>query len=444
MTLDCDLLRRYAEFRSEDAFAELVRRHVNLVHSAALRQVNGDAHMAQDVSQSVFTDLARKAAALSRRPSLAGWLFTSTHFAAAKAVRKEKRRQSHEREALAMRDSLEPAGGDLDWEKVRPVLDSVMQRLKAADREVILMRYFENREFPEMSDRLGLSEDAVRKRVERALDRLRLFLCKRGITTGASLAGVLSASAVQTAPAGLAATLTTASLTGALAGAGSTLLFELMAVTKLKLGIASTVAIVGLAVPLVIQHRKQVKLEEDNVSLQLLGGEVTELAAENERLSNLLANAEASLSVAQRQSSELLKLRGEVGLLRRLTNELSKLQVENQQARTAAAKGTTASAGSPGPATVIPIIVMDDAHLTDAVRNLARMAGRDYTLEPMIRGPDGKPMTEPTVSLRWTNLTAEQALNALLEQYGFEIAEDAVEKTARLSKKDLAGQVPDK
>src|ERR1700761_6987132 len=96
MTSDSQLLAAFARTNSEDAFAELVRRHVNLVYSAALRQVNGDAHLAQDVAQTVFADLARKAQSLSRRESLAGWLYTSAHFAAAKAVRGETRRRDRE------------------------------------------------------------------------------------------------------------------------------------------------------------------------------------------------------------------------------------------------------------------------------------------------------------------------------------------------------------
>ncbi|MDQ5980546.1 MAG: hypothetical protein QG602_3523, partial [Verrucomicrobiota bacterium] len=127
MTDDSTLLRRYAENRSEGDFAELVRRHLNLVYSAALRQVNGDAHLAQDVTQLVFTDLARKAAALAHRPVLAGWLFTSTRFAAAKLVRGESRRRSREQEAELMQPS-DPTGA-LDWERVRPVLDEALAEL---------------------------------------------------------------------------------------------------------------------------------------------------------------------------------------------------------------------------------------------------------------------------------------------------------------------------
>src|SRR5271169_2381247 len=132
MTPDNELLRDYAKTRSEDAFAELVGRHVNLVYSAALRQVNGDTHLAQDVAQTVFTDLARKAGSLVRRETLTGWLYTSAHFAAAKIARRENRRR--DREEKFMREPIhEPApdpgcaGGfaeaRADWEKLRPALD---------------------------------------------------------------------------------------------------------------------------------------------------------------------------------------------------------------------------------------------------------------------------------------------------------------------------------
>src|SRR6478609_578213 len=101
---DAQLLQRYAETGCEAAFAELVKRYVDLVHSAALRQVGGDAHLAHDVTQSVFVDLARKARSLSGRTVLAGWLYTSTHFAAAKVVRTEQRWRTREQEANSMRE----------------------------------------------------------------------------------------------------------------------------------------------------------------------------------------------------------------------------------------------------------------------------------------------------------------------------------------------------
>ena len=218
MTPDSELLRRYARTNSEDAFAELVRRHVNLVYSAALRQVNGDAHLAQDVAQTVFTDLARKAGSLARRETLTGWLYTSAHFAAAKIARTENRRRDREekfmREPTKIRAEEAASPERADWEKLRPVLDDAMHELKETDREAILLRYFENRQFAEVGAKLGLNENAARMRVERALEKLRAIFAKRGITTATALASVISANAVQLAPANLAATLTTASIAG--------------------------------------------------------------------------------------------------------------------------------------------------------------------------------------------------------------------------------------
>src|SRR5436190_22898787 len=108
MLTDAELLRRYAEEKSEAAFSELVQRYLDLVYSAALRQVYGDAHRAQDVTQVVFTTLARKAASLTGHPVLAGWLYTATQHAAAKVIRSETRRHAREQEAHAMHEILSP------------------------------------------------------------------------------------------------------------------------------------------------------------------------------------------------------------------------------------------------------------------------------------------------------------------------------------------------
>jgi RNA polymerase sigma factor (sigma-70 family) len=289
MTPDCELLRRYAGTKSEEAFAELVRRHVNLVYSAALRQVNGDAHLAQDVAQTVFTDLARKAAALSRRTMLTGWLFTSAHFAAAKIARTENRRRN--REEKFMREPIHETASDPgcaegfaearhDWEKLRPVLDQAMHELKEPDREAILLRYFENRPFAEVGEKFGLNENAARMRVERALEKLRTILTQRGITTAVALSSVISANAVQLAPTGLAATLAGVSLAGAGAGTTFTLL-KIMTATQLKLGI-SVLVVAGATTALVVQHQAQVKLRAENQSLRQ---QMVKLQTENERLS---------------------------------------------------------------------------------------------------------------------------------------------------------------
>ena len=177
------LLQRYVADRSEPAFTELVRQHIDLVYSAALRQVNGDATTAQDVTQAVFTDLARKAPRLLRHLSLTGWLYTSTRYLCAKARRTEQRRVAREQEAYTMNQLLHSTDSDPAWQELRPVLDEAMHDLSADDREAVLLRFFEQRSLAEIGTRLGLTEDTARKRVARALDKLRAGLARRGITS---------------------------------------------------------------------------------------------------------------------------------------------------------------------------------------------------------------------------------------------------------------------
>jgi RNA polymerase sigma factor (sigma-70 family) len=204
MTEDSQLLRRYVEERSEKAFTELVNRHVNLVYFAALRRVGGDRHLADDVTQSVFADLARKAASLQDRPVLAGWLYTSTRFAAAQAVRSEQRRRTHEQEAHTMHElHAEP---ETNWEQLRPVIDEALDDLSELEREALLLRFFENRPLAEVGARFSLSPDAARMRVDRALDKLRGLLARRGVaSTAAALATVFAGQSGIAAPAGLVA-----------------------------------------------------------------------------------------------------------------------------------------------------------------------------------------------------------------------------------------------
>jgi len=329
MTPDSELLAAFARTNSEDAFAELVKRHVNLVYSAALRQAGGDTHLAQDVAQTVFSDLARKAGSLARRETLTGWLYTSAHFAAAKIVRSETRRR--DREEKFMREPVHESAPEPDWETLRPLLDSAMHELKEADREALLLRYFENRQFAEVGTRLGLNENAARMRVDRALEKLRTVLARRGLTATAALASTLVAHAVQVAPASLAATLTATSITAA--GTGTLTLVKIMTLTKVKLAI-SALAVAGTATAFVWQHQVQVQLRTDNATLTQ---QLAQLKTDNDSLSNRLAAAGDSQKSTDGQLAELLKLRGEVGQLRRQAGEVDKLRQENKRLLTVAA-----------------------------------------------------------------------------------------------------------
>jgi RNA polymerase sigma factor (sigma-70 family) len=308
MTPDSELLKRFARTNSEDAFAELVKRHVNLVYSAALRQVGGDAHLAQDVAQTVFADLARKAGSLSRRETLTGWLYTSAHFAAAKIARTENRRR--DREDKFMREPTNETAPAADWEQLRPALDDAMHELNETDREAILFRYFENQPFIQVGAKLGLNENAARMRVERALEKLRAIFAKRGVTTATALASVISANAVQIAPANLAVTLTAGSV--AAAGTGTFTLMKLMTMTNLKLGI-STLAVAGVAAAFVLQYQVQEQLRGENASLQQ---KIAQLQRDTESRTNRLEMPANVPSLTDAQMNELLRLRGEVTRLR--------------------------------------------------------------------------------------------------------------------------------
>jgi RNA polymerase sigma factor (sigma-70 family) len=199
---DAQLLRLYQAERSEAAFTELVRRHVNLVYYAALRRVGGDRQLAEDVAQRVFSDLARKAATLGDRRELAGWLYTSTRFAAAHLVRTEQRRRKHEQEAQTMQEIN--AGPEADWNQLRPVIDDAMDQLEEPEREAVLLRFFEQRPLAEVGARFSISADAARMRIERALEKLRGHLAKRGIaSSSAGLTAVFAGQAKLPTPEGI-------------------------------------------------------------------------------------------------------------------------------------------------------------------------------------------------------------------------------------------------
>src|ERR1043166_1966753 len=256
---DCELLRQYAEAGSEDAFAELVHRHLPLVYSAALRQAHGDGTAAEDIAQTVFVDLARKAGSLSGRLRLASWLYTSTRFASAKVLRGEQRRRLRESAAAEMQEPACQSGTERAWVELSPVLDEAMSLLDPGERDVILLRFFEGRQLKEVGAALGLSEDAARMRVNRALETLRSVLASRGVTpSAAALATVLSCEGGKAGPAGLASRISGSALRGGAAGLGTVVgLARLLTASKLKVGILGTVLAVAVAIPVLSNRQTQ-------------------------------------------------------------------------------------------------------------------------------------------------------------------------------------------
>jgi RNA polymerase sigma factor (sigma-70 family) len=202
------LLRQYAEERSEAAFAELVKRHLDHTYSAALREAN-DTDLAADLTQAAFILLARKAAKLKASPSVAGWLFQTVRYAARNARRAAWRREHYEREAAAMIPTSPEPEADFLWEQLAPLLNDALASLSASDRDVVTLRFFEKQSHEEIGTRLGVPEAAARKRLSRAVERLRLFFARRGVSVAVtSMMVVLGTHSVSAAPAGLAGVVT--------------------------------------------------------------------------------------------------------------------------------------------------------------------------------------------------------------------------------------------
>jgi RNA polymerase sigma factor (sigma-70 family) len=239
---DKELLRQYAEGKSETAFGEFVRRHVSFVYSVALRRVGGDVHLAQDVTQRVFADLARKSTVLFRHRAINGWLFVSTRYAAAEAVRRERKRKEREQEAIIFHQAQLEGPPESEWEHLRPGLDDLVGKLAEKDREAMLLRFVQNLSFAEIGKRLGLNENTARMRVERALEKMRGRLGRQGVkSTAGALALVLAGQSGVAVPTGLAAAATASAVASSAAGGGS-LLWQFLMMNKIAVGAVVVVA----------------------------------------------------------------------------------------------------------------------------------------------------------------------------------------------------------
>src|SRR5882724_6426307 len=269
---DLALLREYAARNSEAAFETLVSRRVNFVYSAALRQVR-DPQLAAEITQAVFIILARKAWRISDRTILTGWLFKTTRFAARAELRNAALRRRREQEAQ-MQSEIPSPPPDPEWEQMSPLLDEALAALGETDRQAVLLRFFENKSLAEVGVHLGTGEDTARKRVARALEKLRRYFSKRGAaSTTVVIAGMISANSVQAAPVALAKSATVMALTKGVAASGSTLTLikgalKLMAWTKAKVAVVVGVGalLAAGATTVVVEKVSHSKLSETNLS----------------------------------------------------------------------------------------------------------------------------------------------------------------------------------
>jgi RNA polymerase sigma factor (sigma-70 family) len=327
---DLQLLARYNRHECEDAFAEIVRRHLGLVYSAALRQVRSP-QLAEEVAQIVFLDLARQSDRLAPNTILTAWLYQVTRRTAIDVVRRESRRQL--REQIATEMNAMNATSD-DWRHVEPLLDEAMEALDATDRTAVLLRYFENKSLREVGTTLGTSDDAAQKRVSRAVERLREFFTKRGVSVGASgLAIVISANAVQAAPAGLAISISTAAAlagTSVLATTAASTATKAIVMTTLQKAIIGTVLAATIGAALFEAHQTS-RLRDQVQTLQQeqqdpLAGRIQQLERERDDATNRLALLGDEVVALRSNSNELLKLRSQATRLQAVSRELAQLK----------------------------------------------------------------------------------------------------------------------
>jgi RNA polymerase sigma factor (sigma-70 family) len=314
---DFELLEQFARNKSEAAFAAVVERHIGLVYSTAFRKT-GNPQQSEDITQAVFIILARKADSLGSKTVLPGWLHHTAQFTAANFQRAELRRIHREQEAFMQSTMNEPAPDEL-WRGLSPLLDDAVTALGPADRDAIVLRFFQNRTLAEVGATLGASEDATRMRVNRALEKMRKFFAQRGVTlSSAAIAGTISANSVQAAPAGLAAiisanafsvaTLTTTTVFGAT---------KAIAMTTLQKTIITAALVAAIGVGTFKAHQYS---ESQNQSQNLLpeqnssNDQLAQLQREHDDATNQLASVIAENAQLKSSSNEreLLRLRREV------------------------------------------------------------------------------------------------------------------------------------
>jgi RNA polymerase sigma factor (sigma-70 family) len=328
---DAQLLREYAHRGDEAAFREIVQRHTDFIYSAALRQTDSP-DQARDVTQSVFTDLARKAAPLSKKfspeSSLAGWLYRSTRFAVLKSLRAERRRLVYE--TKAMEHLVTTAEPPPDWENIRPLLDEAMSALTDEDREALLLRFFKDHDLHSVGHALGVSDDAAQKRISRALEKLREQLSRRGFqTSAAALSLIISTNAIHAAPIGLATAISCAALLPA-AGLGTGLTAtKILAMTTLQKTFITSAIAIAVGAGIYEGHqasRLRTAVETIKLRQAPLADQISQLTKARDDASNLLAAAREENDRLRDQLSELPKLRAKVAQSENDSREFAKLK----------------------------------------------------------------------------------------------------------------------
>jgi|GEM_PF-2202264 len=328
---DRELLEQLARHRSEDAFNEIVRRHVDLVHSAAFRQL-GNADTARDITQNVFILLAKQAKQLRPEVILTGWLYRTTRNLCLEHLRKDQRRREREQAAVEhlMNDSTD------QWEHVAPQLEPAMDELNDAERHAVLLRFFKNKTLREVGNELGIGEDAAQKRVSRALDRLRDIFTKRGIALPATaLAATISGSAIQATPAAILTTISTAALGAGLTAAVATATLNTTSTMTTLFNLKTAAAIIAAAAvtgtsTYLVKENEADRLRADYQAVTETNGR---LATDQQQAESTIRLREVRIEQLKKDASDVHRLRGEVDRLNRALTDTDQLRVQNAALR---------------------------------------------------------------------------------------------------------------
>ncbi len=359
---DSELLRQYAREKSDAAFAALVARHVNMVYSAALRKT-GNPAAAQEITQAVFIILAQKADRLLPHPALSGWLYQTTRLTAANFLRTEIRRTRREQEAYMQ--SLSRQTEPELWTQIMPLLEDAMGDLGEKHRNALALRFFEGKTFSEIGTAFRVSENAARKRTDYALEKLRAYFFKRGVTsTTGSLAAAMSANSVHAAPAMLAKTAAALALAKGATASTSTLALvkgalKIMAWSNSKLVIGASVVVL-LAVQ---HHQNTAQARQIAAARQQLNGQAETLASAESRAQDLEQQTAGILETESSQQQDLERL---------------------QARRKAAGHGSQSLAGARAPTTLLAA-ALSNPDTREALRRQLYTANRTRW-SPLIDG----------------------------------------------------------
>jgi len=325
MSDDMTLMQEYAQSNSEQAFATLVLRHINVVYSVALRQVR-DPSLAEEITQAVFIILARKAKSLSPKTILSGWLCRTARYVSANTLKIQRRRKFREQESQ-MQSILNESDSDT-WNQIAPLLDEALNGLGKKEHDAVVLRFFDEKELKQVGAVMGTGEDAARMRVNRGLEKLRKFFAKRGVTlSAAAIAAAVSANSVQAAPTGLAALITTAAFSGtAITTTAVVAATKTIAMTTIQKALitATTAAAIGAGI---YEARQALRLREEVRTLQRqqapLIQQIQQLSQAFSDATNQIALLRENNEHLNHNTAELLKLRSEVQGLRNESRQVA-------------------------------------------------------------------------------------------------------------------------